>query len=372
MKTPATVSWLPTNEDFEYGSLVEVVGRANRAIAHFQGVLLAVPNPDVLISPLTTHEAFLSSRIEGTQVTFGEVLQFEAGKDPRQESRIPDIREILNYRKALRSAEAELKQKPFNLNLIRKLHGLMLSGVRGDRMRPGEFRKEQNWIGQRGTTIEQADFIPPSPLELMDQLTAWERFYHASGYDPLIQLAIVHAQFEFIHPFLDGNGRMGRLIIPLFLFEKAILQRPVFYMSEWLEEHHDQYYASLRQLTNNKDSWLSWIRFFLEAVAGQAGRNSTKAGEIHNLYKRYKDQLLGEKPSKYSVRLLDQIFQFPVFATSILRFGPHPPSRPTLRRLLRTAEDHKIIKTIDEGAGRIPTLYACQELVNLCEGKKVF
>jgi len=172
--------------------------------------------------------------MEGTQATLGDVLKFEAGAEVGEESKRQDIQEIINYRQALQTAEGGLKKRPFNLNLLLQLHGILLDSVRGRNKARGLFRTEQNWIGPPGSTIEEAQFVPPAPLFLKDHLDNWEKYYHGEERDPLIQLAIVHAQFEIIHPFLDGNGRLGRILVPLFLHEKQLLSRPMFYISSYL------------------------------------------------------------------------------------------------------------------------------------------
>jgi Fic family protein len=279
--------FVPTNlpmEGIRWAELVPMLGKANRALAHYDGVLLGVPNPDVLLSPLTTQEAVLSSKIEGTQATLGEVLRFEAGDAPEKVERRNDIHEILNYRRALRVAENGMKERPFNLNLIKQLHEILLDSVRGKNKTPGRFRTTQNWIGTPGSPIEEAQFVPPDPMLLHGLMDNWEKYYHYEEKDPLVQLALVHAQFEIIHPFNDGNGRLGRIVIPLFLFEKELLRRPMFYLSSYLDEKRDVYIDHLRALDGSIDSWQRWVVFFLEAVVEQARINSEKAKNIMLLY----------------------------------------------------------------------------------------
>src|SRR5262245_30402157 len=204
MKKPFVPQHLP-HKDVKWEPLIPLIGQANRALAHYDGVLYGVPNPAVLLSPLMTQEAVLSSRIEGTQATLGDVLKFEAGEEPKHEARRLDIQEINNYRKALRAAYKELKTRPFNLNLLLKLHSILLDSVRGRDKGRGRFRTIQNYIGAAGTPMEQAAFIPPEPRLLAALLHNWEKYYHMERPDPLVQLAVVHAQFEIIHPFVDGN-----------------------------------------------------------------------------------------------------------------------------------------------------------------------
>ena len=254
------VSWEP---------LIPLIAKANRSLAYYDGVLQGVANPELLLSPMTTQEAVLSSRIEGTQATLGDVFKFEAGEEPRQPERREDIFEIRNYQRALKAGERDLRTKPFRLNLLKKLHGILLNSVRGRNMGRGEFRKSQNWIGSPGTPMEKADFVPPDPSHLLEYLDNWEKYYHMDRPDTIVQLAVVHAQFEIIHPFLDGNGRVGRMLIPLFLYEKTILSRPLFYLSAYLEANRDIYVERLRMLGKKPDAWNDWIAFFLQPLTSK-------------------------------------------------------------------------------------------------------
>lgn len=361
---------LPIGE-IDWESLIPLIGRANRALAHYDGILMGVPNPEVLLSPLTTEEAVLSSRIEGTQATLGEVYRFEAGEPPRTESRRQDIGEILNYRRALREAENELRTRPFNLNLLLRLHGILLDSVRGQNKARGRFRTEQNWIGAPGSPVEQAAFVPPAPGDLPGLLGNWENYYHADRPDPLVQLAVVHAQFEILHPFLDGNGRLGRILIPLFLCEKQILHRPMFYLSSWLETRRDAYIGHLRPLGVEPGAWNRWIAFFLAGLEEQARSNAQKARAIQDLYEAMKARVLTLTHSQYAVPLLDQMFDRPVFESGHLRLGDRPPTRAAVANLLRTLRNGGALKVLREGSGRRATIYAFGDLINLCEGKQV-
>jgi Fic family protein len=268
----------PTSLTWE--GLIHRLGRANRSLATYAGILEALPNPAVLLSPVTTQEAVLSSKIEGTQATLSDVLKFEAGEPPSQPARAAEIQEILNYRAALIAAERELPARPLSLNMLKGMHGILLKNVRGRDKTPGQFRIIQNWIGPEGCPIEEAVFVPPAPTGLMDHLEAWERFYGSEHLDPLVQLSIIHAQFEIIHPFVDGNGRIGRILIPLFLFEKKLLRRPMFYLSAWLEEHRKEYIARLRALGQESHAWNAWVEFFLRGIEEQAVKNAETARAV--------------------------------------------------------------------------------------------
>ena len=356
--------------NIDWPSLVPLIGQANRALALYDGILYGVPNPEVLLSPLTTQEAVLSSRMEGTQATLGDVLKFEAGAEVVEESKRQDIQEIINYRRALQTAEEELKKRPFNLNLLLQLHGILLDSVRGRNKARGQFRLEQNWIGPPGSSIEEARFVPPAPLVLKDHLDNWEKYYHGEERDPLVQLAIVHAQFEIIHPFLDGNGRLGRILVPLFLHEKKLLSRPMFYISSYLEANREEYVDRLRDLGRPK-SWDRWIDFFLRAVTEQAKANSTTARAIIELYERLKTRLIELTHSRYAVPLLDHLFDQPIFQSSQLTRYKHMPSVPTVMQMLGRLRKAGILKTVRKGRGRRAEIFAFVELLNLCEGKRV-
>jgi len=366
---PAVPKKLPLS-GLGWESLIPAIGAANRALAHYDGVLRAIPNPEVLLSPLTTQEAVLSSRIEGTRATFGQVLKFEAGEDvPEDQTRL-DIEEIVNYRRALRAAEAALKRRPFNLNLLRELHGILLEGVRGRDKGRGRFRTVQNFIAPPGAGIDQALFIPPASDRVMEYMDNWEKYYHASERDALVQLAIVHAQFEVIHPFVDGNGRLGRMLVPMFLSEKGILSRPIFYLSAYLEAHRDAYYARLRGL-DGPESWNAWVAFFLQALSAQAQANIDKARGILELYERLKRETLSLTRSRYAVPLLDHIFRQPIFAPSSLLDREDMPSKPMVMQLLAKLRAAGMLTILRPAKGARGQILALGELVNLSEGKKV-
>jgi Fic family protein len=367
---PFVAERLPLN-CIDWPALIPLIGQANRTLALYEGILYGVPNPEVLLSPLTTQEAVLSSRMEGTQATLGDVLKFEAGAEVVEEAKRQDIQEIINYRRALQVAEVELTRRPFNLNLLLQLHSVLLDSVRGRNNARGRFRTEQNWIGSPGSSIEEARFIPPSPLSLPENLDNWEKYYHAEERDPLVQLAIVHAQFEIIHPFLDGNGRLGRILVPLFLHEKRLLSRPMFYISSYLEANRAEYIERLRDLGRPK-SWDRWIEFFLRSLIEQAKENATTARAIKQLYEKLKTRLIELTHSRYAVPLLDYLFDQPIFQSSQLTRQAQMPSVPTVMQMLRRLRKAGILKTVRKGSGRRAEIFAFVELLNLCEGKKVF
>ncbi|OQB92966.1 MAG: Adenosine monophosphate-protein transferase SoFic [Verrucomicrobia bacterium ADurb.Bin122] len=357
--------------DLDLLALMPAVGRANRAVATLEGLFYGIPNPDILLSPITTQEAVLSSKIEGTQADFEDVLKFEAGEPPVDQSRRDDIREIMNYRQALRQGERLLRDRPFCLNSLLALHETLMDSVRGFDKGRGRFRTVQNWIGTAGSPIEQAVYVPPSPLGLQSHLDRWEAYWHSEAPDVLIQLALLHAQFEIIHPFVDGNGRLGRMVIPLFLFEKKILSQPCFYLSAYFEARREAYITHLRELGQTPGGWTRWCAFFLDGVATQAEANTVKARAIQDLYERLKRQVLDLTHSQFAVPLLDFIFSRPIFRSSDLTKLDEMPSAPMVATLLGKLRQAGILQTIREGAGRRPHILALAELINLCEGRKV-
>lgn len=356
-------------KDIEWEPLIPLIGRANRSLALYDGILQGESNPEILLSALATREAVLSSRIEGTQATLSEVLKSEAGEEPERETRRQDIVEIVNYRRALLRGEKALAGKPFNLNLLLELHSILLESARGRNMGRGRFRDIQNWIGESGSPIEQAEFVPPAPEALLPALDAWEKHYHAESPDGLVQIAVIHAQFEIIHPFLDGNGRIGR--IPLFLAEKGLLSRPMFYLSSYLERHRDEYVARLREIGRRNDGWNRWIGFFLRAVDEEARANADKAKAIIDLYADLKERVLGLTHSQYAIPLLDQMFERPVFRSGMLRFPDGlAPSRQAVFHLIRQLRDNGILEVVRDARGRRAQILALAELIDICEGEE--
>lgn len=362
---------LPLTE-LEYRLLLPLVGQANAALARYDGLLAGIPNPAVMLSPLTTQEAVLSAKIEGTQITVDEVLEQEAGL-LKEGEKYKDIQEASNYRKALLAARQHLEAYPIRLGFVRELHRILLDGVRRQDKTPGEFRRDQNWIGQPGCTIEQATFVPPNPLQLPDFLHAWEQYLDSDDMDFLIQTAVVHAQFELLHPFKDGNGRIGRILIPLFLFQKRALSQPMFYLSEYLEAHRDEYYQRLKGISASKD-WNGWIVFFLRATIDQAVQNIRRVEAIKALYDEMKVAIQETTHSQYAVHLLDAIFSKPIFRLTVLAqqlaadFGIHDKTASALLRQLR---DAGILRELQPGSGRRAAILCFPRLINLAEGKEV-
>jgi len=348
--------------DLDWASLVDLLSNANRQLARYDGLLQSIINSEVLPSPLRTQEAVLSSKIEGTQATLKEVLEFEADKVQSSEKQV-DIREIINYRKALLTAKARLDSLPLSLRMIREMHAVLMQDVRGDNKNPGEFRRIQNWIGSPGSTMETARFVPPNVQEMHIGLDTWEKYIHYEEKDPLVQLAIIHAQFEILHPFLDGNGRIGRILIPLFLYSKEVIRQPVFYLSDYLENHRRDYYDALKSITDS-GNWTNWIRFFLEAIISQAKKNNDQTRQIVTLYEVMKEKMVVATHSQFAVNCLDFIFNRPVFNSGKFYEESGVP-RASASRLLNAMEANGIITCIEKGAGRRPSLYTFEPLLDI-------
>jgi Fic family protein len=311
-----------------------------------------------------TQEAVLSSKIEGTQASLSEVLAFEAAPQ-RKLDNINDIEEVINYRNALLFATEELENRPICLNFIKDIHNILLKGVRGQNKARGEFRKIQNWVGKPNSTIETASYIPPAPHLLLEYLSNWEKYCHYVEKDKLVQLAIIHAQFEIIHPFLDGNGRIGRILIPLFLYEQKILKYPAMYVSEFFEENRQKYYDNLRAVSTNK-AWNEWINYFLEAIINQAENNTNRAKGIVTLYEEMKTAIQEITKSRNSLKIQDFLFSKLIFETPNFTESTKL-SKPHAARVIKSLLENKIINIITPAQGRRPAMYSFLPLMKIIQ-----
>lgn len=354
--------------NLDLARLLPKIGPANAALARYDGLLQSVVNPGVMLSPLTQREAVLSSKIEGTQATVDEVLEFEAGMDFDPE-KTKDIQEIVNYRKTLTLATEEVAHRPISLGLLRQMHTVLMDSVRGANKTPGEFRREQNWIGYDGCSMEQASFVPPSPLQLLDHLQSWETYLVSQDVDVLLQCAIVHAQFELIHPFKDGNGRIGRLLIPLFLFQKQALTNPMFYLSDYLESHRDEYYRRLQAISREGD-WTGWIAFFLQGVTLQAVNNAERVRSMMTLYEDMKHRIAELTRSQHAIVVLDTLFDRPIFQSGDFVQRSGIPKQSALP-FLRTLREAGILQVLRESSGRRSAVLAFRDLLNCAEGREI-
>ncbi len=288
-------------------ALAADLSRADLAVGRLAGEGRRLPNPHLLIRPFVRREAVLSSRIEGTQATLGELLAAEAGAAVERSPE--DLREVANYVVALEHGVARLSSLPLSLRLVKELHEKLMRGVRGDSATPGEFRRSQNWIGPAGCTLADASYVPPPPDRLMDCLGAWETFLHDEALPPLVHAALVHSQFEAIHPFLDGNGRVGRLLIALILLERRVLPSPLLYLSAYFEATRPEYYARLSGVME-RGEWEEWLAYFLRGVAGQAEDAIDRIERIDALVAGWRERLAAA-PSRLPERALGLFVENP-------------------------------------------------------------
>ncbi len=359
----------PPEGQLDWRQLIPHIGPATFALARYDGTLATIPNPSVLLAPLTTQEAVLSSRIEGTQATMAEVLQFEAGWKPDSSQRRHDIDEVRNYCAALRQAIQLLKNLPLSQRVLLQAHQVLLRGAQGKGKSPGDYRRVPNWIGPPGCTQEEARFVPIEAGKIPDAMSAWERYIHAEAPDKLVQLAILHAEFEAIHPFLDGNGRLGRMFVPLFLWQVELIHAPMFYISAYLETHPEAYYDGLLAVSRDND-WTGWCQFFLKAIRHQAEDNLTKCRNIINFYNTMKTDIVELTRSQYAIFALDWIFERPIFRSTDFLHQAKVPST-TARRILNSLRENETLKIIHEGRGSRAAVMAFSELLNIIKGTSV-
>lgn len=313
--------------------LILALSRADAALGELSGLGRQLPNPHLLIDPLVRREAVLSSRIEGTQASLADIFLNEAGQSDQATATPADVQEVLNYVSALEHGLARLETLPLSLRLVNEMHAKLMTGVRGQFATPGEFRRSQNWIGPVGSTPTTATYVPPPPDELPGLLGAWEKFLHTRDVVPdLVQCALIHEHFEAIHPYLDGNGRIGRLLITLFLVERDRLSQPLLYLSDYIERHREDYYRLLLQVRTQGD-YTAWVRFFLVGV------EETARDSVHRVRKliALRERLLLEDHGKGSAALVSQLFARPLIsvteAAKVMDIS-HPTAAKVLQSLV--------------------------------------
>lgn len=287
-----------------------LLSKADRALGRLDGVCSTLPNPDFFVGMYVRYEAVLSSQIEGTQSTLEDIVDFEAGSNDTPK----DVEEVVNYIAAMNHGLKRLRDDefPLSLRLITEIHARLLAGTRGAHRNPGEFRRSQNWIGPGGCTLATASFVPPAVPDMIAALGDLEKFMH-SGKDlpPLIHCAYIHAQFETIHPFLDGNGRMGRLLITFLLCQQEILSQPLLYLSHYFKLHRPEYYDRLTAIRKSGD-WEGWVKFFLRGVATVSLEATATARSILALRESSRQQISAKLGNKTGASpLLDLLFQQP-------------------------------------------------------------
>jgi len=315
---------------------IKLLSEADRALGHLYGIAESLPNPKLVVRPLLRREAELSSRIEGTYATQKDLALFDLHQPA--EPVPPDVKEVANYVATLELGLKRLREIPICLRLIRELHLRLLRGVRGNARSIGEFRGVQNFIGQRDQPISEARYVPPPAGELSQCLDAFERSLHAeNSLPPLIRLAMIHYQFEAIHPFEDGNGRIGRLLLPLLLCEQKLLPHPLLHLSAFFERYRENYYDHLLRVSQ-RGQWQEWIQFFLRAVCDQAQEASERSRALLDLRQKFQEMIRAKRASALAAKLVDYLFTSPAitvpFAEDLLKVR-YPSANLTVQRLVK-------------------------------------
>ncbi len=330
----------PLNMDDD---LLRLLSDADRALGRLDGVASVLPNPNLFVAMYVRHEAVLSSQIEGTQSTLEDLLSFEI--ENRTSDKPRDVEEVVNYVAAMNQGLGRLGELPLSLRLLREIHERLMYEVRGAGRRPGEFRTTQNWIGSSGSQLHEADFVPPPPHALSDALSQLEQFLHnRASFPVLIHAGLAHAQFETIHPFLDGNGRVGRLLITLLLCERETLSQPLLYLSYYLKAHRAQYYDRLMAVRIEGD-WEGWIKFFLRGVFQVSQSATDTARAILKLRETHREQIAQLSSSNLGLRLLDYLFERPRLSVRMAE-EYLDVSYVTAANVIRDFEDNGILREI--------------------------
>lgn len=337
-----------------------LLDEASNGLGILNGIGRRLPNPHLLIAPYLRREAVLSSRIEGTQTTISDLYAAEAGQFNLVES--PDVREVANYVAAHAHGLERLDTLPLSLRFIRELHARLMEDVRGHSQQPGRFRTYQNWIGAQ--RAEDASYVPPPVVQMKERLNDFEKFLHVKGLPPLVQAAILHYEFEAIHPFGDGNGRVGRLLIPIFLNARGLLPEPLLYLSAYFERSRRRYYDGLMRVSTHGD-WDGWVRYFLEAVRVQAQEAADLADRLLALQSQHRQKLHGRHATANALALSDELFESPIIDAS----GASEAlgvSLPTARSTIRMLEEAEILREITgRNWGRV---YRADAIIELLRG----
>ena len=334
------------------GDMLRLLSEADIALGRLDGIVKVVPDPDLFVGMYVRREAVLSSQIEGTQSTLEDLLEVEL--EPDRQDRLADVGDIVNYVRAMNYGLKRVQELPLSLRLIREIHDELLRDGRGARAAPGEFKTTQNWIGPAGATLATASFVPPPVPEMKDALGDLESFFHRQASLPiLLDVGLSHAQFETIHPFLDGNGRVGRLLITFQLVHAGVLGRPLLYLSSFLKLHRAEYYDRLMAVRTNGD-WEGWLRFFFRGVAATADEATTTAERIFELRERHRAHVLDAAGLGQSgLKLLALLFERPLVNVNLVkdRLGI---AFPTANRLVaRFEEEGLLVETTGQRRSRV-------------------
>lgn len=351
-------------EILDIGIFFDDILAATAALSRYDQMLKTLHNSEILLAPLRSREAVISSRIEGTVSTLDEIWRYEA--EAEHERIAVEVRqdtiETLLYQRTLKSAQQALQDgRPLTSAMLRSMHQGLLSFGRGADKTPGQFKIEQNYIGRRGT--RQMDFVPVAPEHLQEGLDNLFTYINDSPHNPLVKTALAHIEFEALHPFKDGNGRIGRMLIPLLLWQMQQISAPHFYISHFFEEHKDEYIARMRQVSA-AGGWSDWCAFFCRAISEQAQQSLEIAEQITTLYTDMKARLTDILASKWTLMVLDALFTQPVFKAN--RFAiQHQIPKPTVQKILKLLLDNNIIVTVESASGRRAALYAFEPLLQL-------
>jgi Fic family protein len=352
---PPVFPWSP--------DLVAVLSEADRALGELAGLCRSLPNPRLLIQPFVRREAVLSSCIEGARASLFDLYAYEVVQLALFESP-SDVQEVYNYVQALEYGLERLQTLPLSLRLIRELHTRLMAGVRGKHQKPGEFRRNQNWIGPPGCTLDTATFVPPPPAEMQEALDDFEEFLHTlSSLPPLVRLGMIHYQFEAIHPFLDGNGRIGRLLITLLLCAWNLLPQPFLYLSAYFVAYQQNYY-SLLLAVSQRGAWEDWLGFFLSGVAEQARDAVVRAGRLLNLGERYREQFQAARAAARLLQLVDLLFARPVLTVREVE-AALGVSFSTVQRYMNQLEERGLLREITGQARN--RVYRADEVLQVIE-----
>jgi len=350
----------------DYSRLIQPLSAAAAALARYDQMLKGLHSSDILLAPLRSQEAVISSRMEGTVSTLDEVLRLEAEEEDEGEAAQRNARseaiEVFLYSRAMKIAQASMKDgAPLSSWLIRSSHKMLLGFGRGAHLSPGEFKTEQNYLADKPK--RKVLFVPIGPDKLQEGLDKFFEFIQDESWEILIRTAIAHLEFEALHPFKDGNGRIGRMIIPLMLWKSGAISEPHFYISEFFEQNKDEYIDRMRAVSAQSD-WTEWLLFFLHALESQSNQNLKKAEEIRNLYEEMKERFIDVLSSRWTITALDFIFTRPVFRNNWFTNKSGIPA-PTAHKFTRNLLEAGLLTTIVSSSGRRPAMYAFEPLLSL-------
>jgi Fic family protein len=333
--------------------LLAALSQADRSLARLAEVCNAFPLPHVVVRPFVRKEAVLSSQIEGTRTSFEALLANEAGQLGLFGD-MEDAREVHNYVRALDYGLERLETLPLSVRLMCEIHGILMKGVRGETMTPGEVRRSQNWIGRPGATLDQARYVPPPVDEMHDCLSDLERFIHQdSELPPLLRIGLIHYQFEAIHPFLDGNGRIGRLLVTFLLVAWGLLTQPLLYLSNFIEANRQEYYDRFLSVSQNGE-WEIWLLFFLEGVRSQAEDASQRITRLQALRLTYHDQFAADRSRVNLQRMVDYLISTPITSITQAQENLEMGSYTTIQRYIEKLAALGIVREVtDKSRNRI-------------------